>query len=65
MADTLFPLPLESLAGWILAEEKQGSILGIGKGLFFRPAERQPFRTRRCGRLLETPLGAAAGPHTQ
>jgi putative selenate reductase len=65
MADTLFPLPLESLAGWILAEEKRGSILGIGKGLFFRPAGGQPFRSRRYGRLLETPLGVAAGPHTQ
>ncbi|MCP5087294.1 MAG: FAD-dependent oxidoreductase, partial [Rhodobacteraceae bacterium] len=48
-----------------MEEEKQGQILGIDKALFFVPQPSDPFRMHRYGQLLETPLGVAAGPHTQ
>ncbi len=54
-----------TLLKWILEEEKQGQILGISKELFFVPQESDPFRMKRYGQVLETPLGVAAGPHTQ
>ena len=39
--------------------------MGIPGSLFFRPQLQDPFRMTRYGQLLETPLGVAAGPHTQ
>ncbi len=56
---------VETLLKWILEEEKHGQIFGIQKDLFFIPRETDPLRMRRYGQLLETPLGVAAGPHTQ
>jgi putative selenate reductase len=50
---------------WILAEEKTGQIFGIRKELFFEPQPTDVFRMIRYGRMLETPIGVAAGPHTQ
>ncbi len=63
--DLFHRIPIKTLLKWILEEEKQGRILGIRKELFFEPKASDPFRLHRYGRLLETPLGAAAGPHTQ
>lgn len=40
-------------------------IFGITKELFFIPESNQPFRFTRFGKLLETPIGVAAGPQTQ
>ncbi len=65
MSDKLYPAPIDQMLYLILAEEQQGSIFGISKDLFFRPDESQPFRMRRYGQVLETPIGVAAGPHTQ
>ena len=64
-SDKLWPASLETLLKWILAEERQGRIFGLRRELFFVPNKSDPFRTARYGRLLETPLGVAAGPHTQ
>jgi putative selenate reductase len=64
-ADKFWCCDIESLLRWILEEEKTGQIFGIRKELFFIPRETDPFRMRRYGRVLETPLGVAAGPHTQ
>lgn len=58
-------LPLEQLLSWIMAEEKKDSLFGIGKDAFFRSSPFDVFRMQRFNRLLETPLGVAAGPHTQ
>jgi putative selenate reductase len=41
------------------------SFFGIPKELFFEPKPTDPFRLIRFDQLLETPIGAAAGPHTQ
>jgi len=64
-SDSFWCCDIETLLKWILAEEKQGQIFGIHRELFFRPNDRDPFRMVRYGQLLETPLGVAAGPHTQ
>jgi putative selenate reductase len=64
-SDKFWCCDIETLLEWILEEEKQGQIFGIRKELFFTPKETDPFRMHRYGQLLETPLGVAAGPHTQ
>jgi putative selenate reductase len=40
-------------------------MLGIPEELFFKPSASDTFRTKRYNSLLESPLGVAAGPHTQ
>ncbi len=64
-SDKFWGCDLKTLLQWILAEETQGQIFGIRKELFFTPQPTDPFRLKRYGQLLETPLGVAAGPHTQ
>ena len=63
--DKFWACDIETLLHWILEEEKQGQIFGIRKELFFIPNVSDPYRMQRYGQLLETPLGVAAGPHTQ
>lgn len=65
MSDKLTGCEIETLTRWILAEEKHGSIFGIPRELFFHPAASDPFRLRRYDQILETPIGVAAGPHSQ
>lgn len=65
MSDKLTGCDIATLLNWILAEEKTGTIFGIQEGLFFRPAPDNPFGLKRYGQYLETPLGVAAGPHSQ
>lgn len=65
MSDRFARIPIERLLNWILAEEEQGQIFGIHRELFFRPRHDDVFRITRYGQLLETPIGVAAGPHTQ
>ncbi|MBE0663907.1 MAG: putative selenate reductase subunit YgfK [Bacteroidales bacterium] len=65
-SDKFFPAPLPVLLQIILNQyNRNKSILGITENLFFRPVISDPFRTNRYERLLETPIGLAAGPHTQ
>ena len=65
MSDKFIPCSIEKLLKWILSEEKQGQIFGIRKELFFVPRRDDVFRMTRYGQVLETPIGVAAGPHTQ
>ena len=65
MSDRFYKIPIEKLFKWILDEEKEGRIFGIYKELFFTPGKSDPFRINRYGKMLETPIGVAAGPHTQ
>ena len=65
MSDRFYRIPVEKLLKWILSEEKEGRIFGIYKDLFFTPGDSDPFRMERYGQTLETPVGVAAGPHTQ
>jgi len=64
--DRFTPLSIGKLYAWIKNEIKQeGSIFGIPKDFFFKPSLEDNFRIKRFGKLLETPVGLAAGPHTQ
>ncbi|ODS30741.1 MAG: putative selenate reductase subunit YgfK, partial [Candidatus Scalindua rubra] len=65
MSDILYPIDLRHLLQWILAEEKEGSILGVTRNLLYQPKPDDVFRMERYGKLMETPIGVAAGPHTQ
>ena len=65
MSDRFTCLSLEQLLHWIKREETTNKIFGIPKALFFNPTEDDVFKTNRYGRILETPVGVAAGPHTQ
>ena len=65
MSDRFTCLSLEQLLSWIKKEEKTNKIFGISKSLFFNPSDDDVFRINRYGQLLETPVGVAAGPHTQ
>ena len=67
MSHEMRTLPFEVLLDWILTEyEQNGSIFGIPKGQFYLPTEDPPYATDRLfGSHLTTPIGPAAGPHTQ
>lgn len=66
MSDKFSVVPLERLLTMILNEYwETGTIFGIARENFFRPSRKDPFRLTRYGKLLETPLGVAAGPQTQ
>jgi putative selenate reductase len=65
MGDKFTCCPIDRLLRWVLEEEKQGQIFGIRKELFFIPQSGDAFKMQRYGQILETPIGVAAGPHTQ
>ncbi|MCB2224033.1 MAG: putative selenate reductase subunit YgfK [Actinobacteria bacterium] len=66
MSDRFHPVTMEQLTGWVFDElEGHGSVFGIPRELFFTPAAGDRFRLSVYGQPLETPFGAAAGPHTQ
>jgi putative selenate reductase len=58
--------PFARLLRWILKElESNQSIFGIHRSLFFVPKDKSPYETKLFGDYLATPIGPAAGPHTQ
>jgi len=65
MNDRLYPVSIQHLIQWMLDELKGNQLFGIHKDLFFTPKASDPFRMQRYGKMLETPIGVAAGPHTQ
>ncbi len=65
MSDFFSPLSLETLTQISLNQIRNGSFFGIQKELFFTPKPSDGFKTVRFSKILESPLGVAAGPHTQ
>ena len=66
MSDQFYPMPVEKMVSWILREyENRKSIFGIPSDLFFHPGINDSFTMERYGRRLQTPVGVAAGPHSQ
>ena len=66
MSDRFTPLPIDELLRWMLKEEEQeGALFGVPAEFFFVPRETDSFRLSRYGQTLETPIGVAAGPHSQ
>jgi len=59
-------IPFRQLTQLILDQiDSKGQYFGIPEEVFFRLEQNNPFRLKRFGRILETPIGVAAGPHTQ
>jgi len=66
MSERMRTLPFEHLLEWILKElETERSIFGVPEELFFVPRDDAPYASRLFGHHLATPIGPAAGPHTQ
>jgi len=67
MSDTMQVQPFKVLLNWILKElEENQSIFGIHRSLFYTPRKDSPYATGDLfGHYLATPIGPAAGPHTQ
>ncbi len=65
-SDTFYPIPIDELLSLILKQyDNCKQIFGIPKKLFYSPKFTEPFHSYRYSKLLETPIGVAAGPHTQ
>ncbi len=66
MSDAMHPLSLPQLFTICFEELQQlNSIFGIHKDSFYRPEHHPHLQFSRYGKLLESPLGVAAGPQTQ
>jgi len=66
MSDEMKPQPFDVLLRWILSEyETNQSIFGIPRALFHTPRADAPYALSLYGHHLATPIGPAAGPHTQ
>ena len=66
MSDLMQVQPFERLLDWILGEyETRQSIFGIHESLFYRSRPDSPYAGEMFGHRLATPIGPAAGPHTQ
>ena len=62
MSDIMTPMPISQLVEWVMKEKKEsGSVFGVYRAYKAKAdCQRMIF-----GRHLETPIGPAAGPHTQ
>jgi putative selenate reductase len=59
-------ISIDRLCSWILKEyDETNQIFGVHKDLFFTPKANDPFSMNRYGQYMESPIGVAAGPHTQ
>lgn len=66
MSHHMRPQSFTKLMTWILREYREnGSVFGIHKSLFFEPGESAPYASSLFGHDLASPIGPAAGPHTQ
>lgn len=66
MSDKFHPVSLRHLLRIILNElESRGTVFGIPEELFFNPDRHPDLETVLFAHRLETPVGVAAGPHSQ
>lgn len=65
MSDRFGIVPFRTLTSYLLRSLEQGKAFGIYDHLFFTPSGKDPFKTEIFGQPLDTPVGPAAGPHTQ
>ncbi|MCX7971184.1 MAG: putative selenate reductase subunit YgfK, partial [Negativicutes bacterium] len=66
MSHTMKVQKFSDLLNWIICEyREQDSIFGIHKSLFYRPDRNNRYGQELFGQYLMTPIGPAAGPHTQ
>jgi putative selenate reductase len=64
MTDRFVPIALPLLFRTIMSQLKAGFYFGIHKDLFYNQIDSK-LETQRFGQTLGTPVGPAAGPHTQ
>jgi len=66
MSDKFSPIPLKQLLQIIIKEhDRSKQIFGIDEQLFFQPDQEKRFHTTAFNKAIDTPLGVAAGPHSQ
>ena len=66
MTGKFSPIPLKQMLKLIFRElSNDGTLFGIPEKLFFVPGENRSLHTELFGHRLQSPLGVAAGPHTQ
>ena len=66
MSDRFHPISVSQLWQMLYAElQREGKILGIDRSLFYHPGKHPEFHTSLFNHKLASPLGVAAGPHTQ
>ncbi|HOY38784.1 MAG: putative selenate reductase subunit YgfK [Bacteroidales bacterium] len=66
MSGNFNPIPLKKLLQIILNElHTSGSVFGIPSELFFIPDSTNTYKTTQFNTLIDTPVGVAAGPHSQ
>ena len=62
MSDVMTCMPFGQLMNWVLEEKKtKGTVFGVQRPYIADPSE----KLHIFERSLETPIGPAAGPHTQ
>jgi len=66
MSDRFYLVGIKQLLNMVLNEyEGKKEIFGLPEEMFFVPKKDDQLSMKRYGEHLETPLGVAAGPHTQ
>ena len=66
MSDLMRPRSFSSTLDRMLAElERNASLFGIHRSLFYSPRPDAPYAAELFGHHLATPIGPGAGPHTQ
>lgn len=66
MSDKFYPISIAHLLKIILNEyETTQHIFGIPEELFFNPTQKKQFNQTQFNQTIDTPLGVAAGPHSQ
>ncbi|HHB52761.1 MAG TPA: putative selenate reductase subunit YgfK, partial [Saprospiraceae bacterium] len=66
MSDRFSIIPLKQLLSITLKGlKKKSSFFSINSELFFEPGKEDKFKQKLFDQFLDTPIGVAAGPHTQ
>lgn len=66
MTDKFYPISIKQLLQIILKEyQHHQSIFGIPEELFFNPIKNKQFKVDQFNQNIDSPIGVAAGPHSQ
>ena len=66
MTDKFFPISIKQLLQIVLKEyDQNNSIFGIPEELFFNSTKTNHFKQTQFNQTIDSPLGVAAGPHSQ